>query len=85
MSANRHEMTQELVILAKKNTLATAITQEMLSRLSDSDLHGLLMVIRAHRGIEDCLLQDALTYAEGSIEDFTPEDMDTAIRAWGGI
>lgn len=86
MSLSRQELEAELKVLLQQNHLAEILTGQVLTTMSDSSVRGLLMQVRAHRDIELCLARDALGHRiDDGIEDFTDEDMATAIRAWGGI
>lgn len=85
MSLSRQEMDVELKALVQQNHLAELLSGDALDSMPDASVHALLMHVRAHRDIELCLARDALNHGEDVIEDFTHEDMDTAMRAWGGI
>jgi hypothetical protein len=83
MTPRRSEMIEEIVSLAKQNTLEKVAQPDLLGKLSDGDLHALLMVIKAHRGIEDCLLQDALGHQVMLVPDNWDEETAFAMKAWG--
>lgn len=85
MSLSRQELDSELRALIRLNHLAKLLTTDTLDSMSDSSTRALLMQVRAHRDIELCLARDALSSdSHPVVDDFTDEDMATAVRAWGG-
>ncbi len=87
MSRSRRELDSELQALIQQNHLTELLSADALDAMSDSNAHALLMQVRAHRDIELCLARDALTHSDDSVEDFTLEEMETAmrVRVWGGV
>lgn len=86
MSLSRQELDTELQALIRLNHLAELLPTDTLDSMSDSSVRALLMQVRAHRDIELCLARDALSSdSRPAVDGFTDDDMDTVMRAWGGL